>query len=98
MAAKKLKVEFVKRFEDRDKDGNKLVVEAGTKAEMTPDEVEQAGGKVRVIRQDREEDEAGEPDGSEGKAGEPGGSEGRAGEPGGSEGKAGGAGNGSGRK
>lgn len=49
MAAKKLKVEFVKRYEDRDKNGNKVVIPAGTVMSMTRAQVESAGTKVRVI-------------------------------------------------
>jgi len=66
MAAKKLKVEFVKRYEDRDKDGNKLVIPAGTKVEMTKAEFEGAGSKVRLIHQDSVDGETGEDTGDQG--------------------------------
>lgn len=56
MAAKKLKVKFVKRYEDRDKDGNKTVVEAGTITRMTEAQIKKAGSKVRVIEEERVED------------------------------------------
>ncbi|VVT02778.1 hypothetical protein MARINON1_52482 [Marinobacter salarius] len=53
MAAKKLKVIFVKRYEDRDKDGNKVVIEAGTKTRMTEAQIKKAGTKVRVIEEEQ---------------------------------------------
>lgn len=60
MATKKLKVEFVKRCEDRDKSGEKLVIPAGTKTEMTEAEIKKAGSKVRVIEQEEPAEETGD--------------------------------------
>lgn len=67
MAAKKLKVEFVKRYEDRDKNGEKIVIPAGTKVEMTKAEYENAGSKVRLIQQDSPDDEGETEDGDDGQ-------------------------------
>ena len=49
MATKKVTVEFVKRYEDRDKNGQKLIIAAGTRTEMTPAEAKKAGDKIRII-------------------------------------------------
>ncbi len=67
MAAKKLKVEFVKRYEDRDKNGEKIVIPVGTKVEMTKAEYENAGSKVRLIQQDSPDDEGETEDGDDGQ-------------------------------
>tara|TARA_R100000306_G_C4305012_1_gene107156 strand:- start:100 stop:327 length:228 start_codon:yes stop_codon:yes gene_type:complete len=55
MATKNLTVEFVKRCEDRDKSGEKIVVPAGTRVKMTAAEVKKAGSKVRVIKDEQEQ-------------------------------------------
>ncbi len=55
MAAKKTKVVFIKRVEDRDKStGEKIVIKAGTKGEMTAAELKQYESCVRVIKDDGE--------------------------------------------
>lgn len=56
MAAKNVTVEFVKRYEDRDKSGNKVVIPAGTRAEMSLAEAKKAGSKVRVLPSDTDDD------------------------------------------
>lgn len=56
MAAKKLKVEFVKRYEDRDKNGDKVVIPAGTVMSMTAAQVKSAGAKVRLVNGDSAKD------------------------------------------
>ncbi|MBY6032186.1 hypothetical protein KUV59_03330 [Marinobacter daepoensis] len=50
MAAKKTKVVFIKRVEDRDKAGEKVVIEAGSKSEMTASELKKYQDCVRVIK------------------------------------------------
>lgn len=62
MAAKKQKVEFVKRYEDRDKDGNKTVIEAGAVVYMTAAQIKAHSSKIRVT--DAEPDD--ETEGAEG--------------------------------
>jgi|GEM_PF-2036392 len=58
MAAKKTKVVFIKRVEDRDKTtGQKTVIKAGTKTEMTASELKKYESCVRVIKDDGEEGE-----------------------------------------
>lgn len=49
MAAKKTKVVFIKRVEDRDKSGEKIVIKAGSRSEMTKTELKKYEGCVRVI-------------------------------------------------
>ncbi|MDC8455335.1 hypothetical protein [Marinobacter sp. DS40M6] len=57
MAAKKTKVVFIKRVEDRDKTtGAKTVIKAGTKTEMTAAEIKKNKTRVRVIEDDAKED------------------------------------------
>lgn len=87
MAAKKQKVQFVKRYEDRDKSGNKVVVPAGTVMGMTAAQIKEAGDKVRLVEQAKDESEEssdngaatnppannGEDEGTEGAGGEDGG-------------------------
>jgi len=48
----KVKVVYIKRVEDRDKQGRKTVIEAGTKAEMTPAQVKKSQHVVRVLKED----------------------------------------------
>lgn len=56
MAAKKLNVVYVKRVEDRDKKtGEKIVIKAGTKGEMTASELKKYKDCVRVIKDDGDE-------------------------------------------
>jgi hypothetical protein len=58
MAAKKTKVVFIKRVEDRDKTtGQKTVIKAGTKTEMTAAELKKYQSCVRVIEEDGKEGE-----------------------------------------
>ena len=58
MAAKKTKVVFIKRVEDRDKTtGQKTVIKAGTKTEMTASELKKYESCVHVIKDDGEEGE-----------------------------------------
>jgi len=54
--ANKVTVEFVKRCEDRDKTGAKVVIKAGTRLEMTPAEAKKAGDKVRILPAEQPED------------------------------------------
>lgn len=54
MAAKKTKVVYVKRVEDRDKDGNKVVTPAGTKAELTAAELKKVQHAVREIKEEKD--------------------------------------------
>ena len=54
MAAKKTKVVFIKRVEDRDKDGEKVVTPAGTRGEMTAAGLKKYKDCVRVIKDDEE--------------------------------------------
>jgi len=55
MAAKKSKVVFIKRVEDRDKTtGEKTVIKAGAKTEMTASELKKYESCVRVIKDDGE--------------------------------------------
>lgn len=54
MAAKKTKVVYVKRVEDRDKDGNKVVIPAGTKDELTAAELKKVKHAVRVIKEEKD--------------------------------------------
>lgn len=55
MAAKKTKVVFIKRVEDRDKStGEKTIIKAGTKTEMTAAELKKYESCVRVIKDDGE--------------------------------------------
>lgn len=49
MAAKKTKVVFIKRVEDRDKDGEKVVIKAGTRGELTVAEFKKYERCVRKI-------------------------------------------------
>lgn len=64
MAAKKdVTVEFVKRYEDRDKSGSKVVIPAGTRMELSVAEAKKAGDKVRILPS---ESDAGEESGDEG--------------------------------
>jgi hypothetical protein len=51
----KHKVVFVKRLEDRDQNGKKQVIAAGTTGEMTRSEMAKFGDSVRVIRPDTED-------------------------------------------
>ena len=51
MTAKKVSVVFVKRTEDRDSKGNKIVTEIGTKAELTEAELQRVKHAVKVIGQ-----------------------------------------------
>ncbi len=61
MAAKKLNVVFEKRVEDREKGtGEKIVIAAGTKAQLTEAEYKRVKHAVRVIK-----DEAGKQAGPE---------------------------------
>ncbi|SFM71419.1 hypothetical protein [Marinobacter pelagius] len=53
MSSKKVKVVYIKRVEDRDKQGRKTVIEAGTKAEMTPPQAKKAQHVVRVLKEDQ---------------------------------------------
>ncbi|RBP74105.1 hypothetical protein [Marinobacter nauticus] len=55
MAAKKTKVVFIKRVEDRDKNGEKIVTPAGTKAELTEAEYKRVQHAVRVIKDEADE-------------------------------------------
>ena len=56
MAAKKTKVVFIKRVEDRDKStGEKTVIKAGAKGEMTAAELKKYKDCVRVIKDDGDE-------------------------------------------
>jgi hypothetical protein len=48
-------VVFIKRLEDRDQNGKKQVIAAGTAAEMTSSEMANFGDAVRVIRPDAED-------------------------------------------
>lgn len=58
MAAKKSKVVFIKRVEDRDKTtGKKTVIKAGTKTEMTAAEIKKYRSCVRVIEEEGKEGE-----------------------------------------
>lgn len=53
MAAKKTSVVFIKRVEDRDKKtGEKIVIPAGTKGEMTAQELKKYKDCVRVVKDD----------------------------------------------
>lgn len=52
MSSKKVKVVYIKRVEDRDKQGRKTVIEAGTKAEMTAAQAKKAQHVVRVLKED----------------------------------------------
>lgn len=55
MAAKKTKVVFIKRVEDRDKNTRqKTVIKAGTKTELTAAELKTYESCVRVIKDDGE--------------------------------------------
>lgn len=49
MTAKKVSVVFVKRTEDRDGKGNKIVTEIGTKADLTEAELHRVKHAVKVI-------------------------------------------------
>jgi len=55
MAAKKTKVVFIKRVEDRDKTGEKIVIKAGRKGEMTAAELAKYKDCVRVLKDDGDE-------------------------------------------
>lgn len=55
MAAKKTKVVFIKRVEDRDKTGEKIVIKAGSKGEMTAAELAKYKDCVRVLKDDGDE-------------------------------------------
>lgn len=56
MAAQKTNVVFIKRVEDRDKKtGEKIVIKAGTKGEMTASELKKYKDCVRVIKDDGDE-------------------------------------------
>lgn len=55
MAAKKTKVVFIKRVEDRDKAGEKIVIKAGSKGEMTAAELAKYKDCVRVLKDDGDE-------------------------------------------
>lgn len=56
MAAQKTNVVFIKRVEDRDKKtGEKIVITAGTKGEMTAAELKKYKDCVRVIEDDGDE-------------------------------------------
>jgi len=56
MAAQKTNVVFIKRVEDRDKKtGEKIVIKAGTKGEMTAAELAKYKDCVRVLKDDGDE-------------------------------------------
>lgn len=49
MASIKTSVVYVKRVEDRDKKGQKVVIPEGTKAELTEDELRRVRHAVRIL-------------------------------------------------
>lgn len=49
MASNKTSVVYVKRVEDRDKKGDKVVIPAGTRAELTEAELKRVRHAVRLL-------------------------------------------------